>query len=380
MQQERSSGFDPGLYPEQYNRLCSRYSEETAQVLLERIIHKHLAGGHAWEHFLLSHLFKGSKEGSLYTYRYVELWDPTSKVHTVTSEEQPDDDDVFDSFWRFWEKRIHEGAPCERAEDELRGFARLRRSIFLAQEESLYAWLSPPGDPSEGYGPFSMLYFGRVGRWVFDRKRAHFERIVECYTYPNDLTLEEQSLVLAMIAQKGSFSVSPAATEILYTPLVVAPDKEFHEPSDILLIVADVVRGMRGVDEAEKIPGKGELEAIHDNHHLVGVGQLLKLYAQRLAQMVVLGAPMQVLHRIKREAEEAILRFARPELARLKVLPGWLFHYHTSCPTSRSQENSHEALFAEFIPCPACGKKVVRGSDKCPHCGTRNEGCEKKAA
>lgn len=379
MQQERSGGFDPSLYFDQYTRLCSRYSEEISKILLEGIIRRHLAGGHSWEHFLLSHLFKRSKEGSLYNYRYVELFSPENGVCTLSSEEQPDDDDVFDSYWRYWEKCMREGARVERAEDELRGFARLRRKIFLAQERSLFAWISPPGDPADGYGLLSMLYFGRIGTWVFDPHRKRYERIVECYTYPNDLRIAEQGEILHLLSQTTVLSTRPTTREVLYTPVVLPPEKELNEPADILLVVADVVRVARGIDEAEKIPGKEELEVIHDNQHLVGIGQLIKPYAQQLAQAVVLGVPIQALHRIKREAEEAVLRYAKPELARLKVLPGWLFQYHTSCPTLRTRQSSHETPLGDYIPCPGCGKKVVRGSDQCPFCGTRNEGCGKKA-
>ncbi len=361
------TGFDTANYPELYQRLLHRFPFEQAREVFTTTVHCDLVK-YSQEHLLWQNLFGKSAQFSISHYEYTEETDPHSGVKSIRP--TPDTgEDMLDTLWRYAATLRADNDPLTlRAVAEYMGFASLRKILFEAPNYSLACWASPPWERN-GY---SVTYFAQVIPVNVHRRK------IACTALNNDLTNHEHAAVLKAVNPQVLLDKNPSSLDIITAPVVTPASETVKDLFDLQQAVATKVKELRGRRHffGNEIAGLKEFLSSLNDHWLQKYKEALRPFSVLFLNAVESNSSKSVLDRIFHESREAVLRIAKPELLNVGHIPVTLFQHRTNCPTKPSRESSIEKLLVgDKISCPGCGKLVIRGSEKCQHCGTLNEGC-----
>ncbi len=274
---------------------------------------------------------------------------------------------VRDIFRNFIRQKEIDGQSSKREVAECLGFEKVEEK-FLAGEDFLFLWISPPGAKEDGYGDYSFTFVGEV-------RNGQIREI----PYRNKLQLEEHREIIRLFSnQADSFQID---VDFLANPIFIPKTKSRNSAEDILAEI--------GEKEAIDISWKSRLET--------RLASLMDIFIDAVKR----NAPEHELNKIKRAIENFTIN------KKNEIVSGEFTHYDLNTKNlidtygsyappvvGGSCGNSSSSTLMEFqqefnlepdkygdrkFDCPQCGETNVRPKDqlltKCQHCGSKKVAC-----
>lgn len=278
------------------------------------------------------------------------------------SEEQP----ISQVFRKAILQKEKEGKSARREVAECLGFEKIEQK-FLQKEDFLFLWISPQGQPEDGYGDYSFTFVGEVK----DNK-------IRVIPYRNELSLHQHKEIAGIFSQDAEKFQTDV--DFLANPVFIQKREGLKNAEDLLLQI--------GEKERMDLSWRQRLEA--------KVGSLVDLFIAGVKR----NAPDSELDRIKRAIEN--LTIDKKE----EITTGNFVSYNFnaehlidtygsyappkvsgSCGSSKSTLMEFQSKFnpgsdsfgERSFECPECGKTNVRPEDEllksCQHCGSSKVSC-----
>ncbi len=137
---------------------------------------------------------------------------------------------VRNKFRRAIKAREEQGLSVRREVAECLGFEKLEQAAINASDNTLFAWVSPPGPKEDGYGNYSFTFVGQI-------RQDHGVKRIRVIPYRNILSKEKHRAYLSRLSPRAKSFVSDV--DFLANPIIFSPRPGLGTPEEVLKFIGE---------------------------------------------------------------------------------------------------------------------------------------------